>query len=139
MGLYITPLSIHTTQNREWDRDRTRTNGLHTHSRSCAVYLNYKVCLHVMFLVLVRYFHYYKICSFYCHQNNKEKKGQSPILSVILTITIGTMLNFNGGNNGHGLKNITCKQTFWVSLKTGSTVDNLLPAPGVIRRNLDAD
>ena len=28
----------------------------------------------------------------------------SPILSIIQTITIGTMLNFNGCNNGHGLK-----------------------------------
>ena len=36
----------------------------------------------------------------------------SSILSIIHTITIGTMRNFNGGNNGHGLKNVTCKQTF---------------------------
>ena len=32
--------------------------------------------------------------------------GPSPILSIIHTFTIGTMLNFNGGNNGHGLKNL---------------------------------
>ena len=38
----------------------------------------------------------------------------SPILSVIHTITIDTMLNLNGCNNGHGLKNITCKQTLAV-------------------------
>ena len=33
--------------------------------------------------------------------------GPSPILSIIQTITIGTVVNFNGGNNGHGLKNLT--------------------------------
>ena len=28
----------------------------------------------------------------------------------------GTLVNFNGSNNGHGLKNVICKQTFskWV-------------------------
>ena len=36
----------------------------------------------------------------------------SPILSIIHTITIGTMINFNGSNYGHGLKNVTCKETF---------------------------
>ena len=29
------------------------------------------------------------------------KMGPSPILSIIYTVTIGTMLNFNGGNNEH--------------------------------------
>ena len=28
----------------------------------------------------------------------------STILSIIHTVAIGTMLNFNGGNNAHGLK-----------------------------------
>ena len=37
--------------------------------------------------------------------------GLSPILSIIHTLTIGTMLNFNGCNNGHGLENVSCKQT----------------------------
>ena len=37
--------------------------------------------------------------------------GTSHILSVIHTVTIDTMLNLNGGNNGHALKNVTCKQT----------------------------
>ena len=50
------------------------------------------------------------MCS-YCHQNNREKMGPSAILSVIHTVTIATMLNFNGGNNGHGLKNLTYKKT----------------------------
>ena len=30
------------------------------------------------------------------------KTGPSPILFVFHTVTIGTMLNFNDGNNGHG-------------------------------------
>ena len=33
--------------------------------------------------------------------------GPSPILSIIHTITIATGLNFNGGNNGHGLQKYT--------------------------------
>ena len=33
-------------------------------------------------------------------------------MSIIHMVIIATMLNFNGGNNGHGLKNVTCKQTF---------------------------
>ena len=37
--------------------------------------------------------------------------GPSSFLSIIATVTNGTMLNFNCGNNGHGLKNVTCKQT----------------------------
>ena len=35
----------------------------------------------------------------------------SPILSVIHTITIGTMLNINSGNSGRRLKTVTRKQT----------------------------
>ena len=42
----------------------------------------------------------------FCRQNYGEKMGLSLILSVIHTITIGTMLNFNGGNPGHGLKTL---------------------------------
>ena len=38
--------------------------------------------------------------------------GPSSILSVIHTITIGTMLNLNGGNNGRGLIKIRYKQIF---------------------------
>ena len=40
--------------------------------------------------------------------------GPSPILSIIHTVTIGTMLNFTGGNNGHGLKNVTGSMQFKV-------------------------
>ena len=36
--------------------------------------------------------------------------GPLPILSIIHTITIGTMLNFNGGNNGHWLENVMRQQ-----------------------------
>ena len=32
--------------------------------------------------------------------------GPSPILSIIHTVTIDTKLNFNGGNKGHGIKNV---------------------------------
>ena len=44
--------------------------------------------------------------SLYYHQNNREKMAMSPILPVIQPITIGTMLNFNRGNNGHGPKTL---------------------------------
>ena len=30
----------------------------------------------------------------------------SPFLSIIHIVAVGTMLNFNGGNNGHGLKTL---------------------------------
>ena len=30
--------------------------------------------------------------------------GLSPILSVVHTVAIGTILNFNGDNKGHGLR-----------------------------------
>ena len=33
---------------------------------------------------------------------------RQPILSIIHTITIGTVLNNNGGNNGRGLKIVMC-------------------------------
>ena len=36
----------------------------------------------------------------------------SPMLSAIHTVTFDTMLNNKSGNNGNGLKNVTCKQTF---------------------------
>ena len=62
---------------------------------------------------------FYSTCSFYCYQNNRGKMDPSPILSVIHAITIGItisiMLNFNGGNNGHELQYVTCKQTFSVT------------------------
>ena len=31
-----------------------------------------------------------------------------PILSDIHTVIIGRILNYNGGNNGHGLNNFVC-------------------------------
>ena len=42
----------------------------------------------------------------------KNRRVGRLILCDLHTITLGTMLNNNGGNNGHGLKNVTCKQTF---------------------------
>ena len=41
----------------------------------------------------------------------KEKMDRSPILSIIHTVTIGTILNFNSGYKEHGLKNVTYEQT----------------------------
>ena len=41
-------------------------------------------------------------CYFYCNQNNEE--GYTPIPSIIITVTTGTMLKFNDRINGHGLK-----------------------------------
>ena len=32
--------------------------------------------------------------------------------NIVHAITVDTMLNFDGGNNGHGLELVTCKQTF---------------------------
>ena len=46
------------------------------------------------------------MCSFYCHQNNGEKIGPSPIMFINRTVTTGTMLNFTDGNNRHGLKTL---------------------------------
>ena len=57
------------------------------------------------------------MCSFYCHQNNGEKMGPSPILSVIHTFTIGAMLNFHDSKDGSGIENVTCKQTLKESLR----------------------
>ena len=51
-----------------------------------------------------------KMCSFYCYQYNGEKMDPSPILSFIPVVKIGTMLNFNGDNNVHGLKTLRVKR-----------------------------
>ena len=53
--------------------------------------------------------------------------GQSSILSIIHTVTIGALLNFSSGNNGHGMKSVTCKQTLVMKWKKwGRSVDLLL-------------
>ena len=54
-----------------------------------------KVCLHVTFLP----------CSLLILIVNRitDRMDPSSILSVIHTVTIGKMLNFNGGHNGHRL------------------------------------
>ena len=44
-----------------------------------------------------------------------DRMGPSLILSVIHTITIGTMLNNNDGDNEHGLENVRCRQTLTLS------------------------
>ena len=43
--------------------------------------------------------------------------GLSSIVSIIHMVTIATMLNFNDGNNGHGLKNVACEQGFKTLLR----------------------
>ena len=37
--------------------------------------------------------------------------GQSPILSISHTVTINTMLNSSGVNNGHGLETLRVKRS----------------------------
>ena len=59
-----------------------------------------KVSLHVMFLARVSNV-----------IRMTDRMGLSSILSIIHTVTIGAILNNNGGNDGHGLKNFTCKLT----------------------------
>ena len=44
-------------------------------------------------------------------QRIADRIGAGPSLSVIHTVTIDNMLNNNGVNRGHELKNATCKQT----------------------------
>ena len=44
--------------------------------------------------------------SFYCHQNNGEEMGPTPILSNAHTVPISTMLNFNDSIKGYGLKTL---------------------------------
>ena len=39
-----------------------------------------------------------------------NRMGDGPILSVIHTVTTDTMLDNNSMSNGHGLRNVTCKQ-----------------------------
>ena len=66
------------------------------------------------------------MCSFDCHQSNGEKMGPLAILPFIHTATVGTMLNFNGGNDGHGLKtlrvNKTLNQSSSNSMKSSSVM-----------------
>ena len=52
------------------------------------------------------------LLNFYYHQNNGKKTGLSPILSVIHTVIIGTMLNYTDGKKRTPTKSVTCKQTF---------------------------
>ena len=45
--------------------------------------------------------------------------GLSPIMSVIHGVIIGTVLKFNGENNGHGLKTLHVKLPFGVNFLNG--------------------
>ena len=69
------------------------------------------------------------MCSFYYHQKNEEKMSLLPILSIIHTVTVGTMLNSNGGNNGHGFKDVTCKQAFSLGIPSSNIVEPHLVEP----------
>ena len=51
-----------------------------------------------------------------------EEMDPSSILSIIHTVTIGTMLVFNSGDNGHGLKNVKCKQAISISVFMNDTI-----------------
>ena len=42
--------------------------------------------------------------------------GMLPILSIIHTATFGIILYLNGVNGGHGLQNVTSKQTLILKL-----------------------
>ena len=50
-----------------------------------------------------------------------DRMYPSPILFIIHTMTLGTMLNFNGDNNGHGLEHVTCKQTIMPQIRVLQT------------------
>ena len=49
----------------------------------------FKVGLHVALSVRVRYFHCYKMCSFYCHQNNRETRMHSSRMRTAPAVAIG--------------------------------------------------
>ena len=47
-----------------------------------------------------------------------DRMGVQPILPIKVSVTIGTMLNFDGDFDGHGDGDITCKQTLSVLIRT---------------------
>ena len=51
------------------------------------------------------------------------KMVPSPILSFNHTVSFGIMLNFNGGNNGHGLKTLRVNRPEWFVRYVSFTVD----------------
>ena len=60
-----------------------------------------------------------------CHQ----------FMSINHTVTIGTMLNFNGGNNRHRLKDVACKQTFMTHFYS-TRKQSSYPAPSRIHYSI---
>ena len=44
--------------------------------------------------------------------------GSGPILSIEVTITIDTVLNYDGDFDRHGHRTVTCKHIFYVNLTT---------------------
>ena len=87
-----------------------------------------KVCLHVRFfksvsvilLIVIRII---------------DRVGQSPVLAIIHTITIGTMLNFNDGNNVQWLNNVALDRMvriqwgFYTFLEIGYSSSTALTGP----------
>ena len=68
---------------------------------------NYSVKVSLLVTVLAHYSACYFL--FQC-QTIMDRMGDGPILPIIHTVTIETMLNNNGVNKGHWIKNVTCKQ-----------------------------
>ena len=46
------------------------------------------------------------------------RMGVQPIFPIKVSVTIGTMLNFDSDFDGHGDGDITCKQTLSVLIRT---------------------
>ena len=65
-------------------------------SYCCRRYASYWKCILVTTAI--------KCVLFIVIRKMERKIGLSPIRCIIHTVTIGTILNFNGGNNRHGLK-----------------------------------
>ena len=72
-----------------------------------------KVCSHTVFVP----------CTLLPSEYRREN-GCVTDLSIVHTITTGTMLNFNCDNNRHGLKTVTCKQTL-SDLKVSEIVEHV--------------
>ena len=50
------------------------------------------------------------------------RKGTEPILSIKQSISIDTMINFDGDGDGHGDGDGTCKQAFRIDSNTNSLI-----------------
>ena len=64
-----------------------------------------------------------------------DRMGSVPILPVKWTVTIGTMLNFDGDGDGHRDGDGTCKQT----LKVCSHLPFYQNGPFFVKHSVNAD